>query len=115
MSHREAFKPNQPLAPVGSIQSAIHSVANGLEAKHLPLGALMLMGSLGAMAQTSTPADTKTLKPIVIKESAVAPEGKDGLRATTTGIGKGNQALRDIPQSVTVVTEKLVDDRHLDT
>ena len=115
MSHREAFKPNQPLAPVGSIQSAIHSVANGLEAKHLPLGALMLMGSLGAMAQTSTPADTKTLKPIVIKESAVAPEGKDGLRATTTGIGKGNQALRDIPQSVTVVTEKLVDDRNLDT
>ena len=115
MSHREAFKPNQPLAPVGSIQSAIHSVANGLEAKHLPLGALMLMGSLGAMAQASTPADTKTLKPIVIKESAVAPEGKDGLRATTTGIGKGNQALRDIPQSVTVVTEKLVDDRNLDT
>ena len=73
------------------------------------------MGSLATFAQTSTPAETKTLKPVVIKETAVAPEGKDGVRATTTGIGKGSQALRDIPQSVTVVTEKLVDDRNLDT
>ena len=86
-----------------------------MDAKHLPLGALMLMGSLGAVAQTGTPAEAKTLKPVVIKETAVAPEGKDGVRATTTGIGKGNQALRDIPQSITVVTEKLVDDRNLDT
>lgn len=86
-----------------------------MDAKHLPLGALMLMGSLGAVAQTSPPLETKTLKPIVIKEAAVAPEGKDSLRATTTGIGKGNQALRDIPQSITVVTEKLIDDRNLDT
>jgi catecholate siderophore receptor len=30
-------------------------------------------------------------------------------------IGKGKQELRDIPQSVTVVTEKLIDDRNLDT
>ena len=37
------------------------------------------------------------------------------MRATTTTIGKGKQELRDIPQSVTVVTEKLIDDRHLDT
>jgi catecholate siderophore receptor len=116
MTYRKASKQKKPLAPVSSIQSAINSVANGLEAKHLPLGALMLMGSLGAVAQTSAPVETtKTLKPVVIKETAVAPEGKDGVRATTTGIGKGNQALRDIPQSVTVVTERLIDDRNLDT
>jgi outer membrane receptor for ferric coprogen and ferric-rhodotorulic acid len=47
--------------------------------------------------------------------SAEAPQGKDSVRATTTTIGKGNQELRDIPQSVTVVTEKLIDDRNLDT
>ena len=57
-----------------------------MDAKHLPLGALLLMGSLGAVAQTSTPAETKTLKTVVIKETAVAPEGKDGVRATTTTI-----------------------------
>jgi catecholate siderophore receptor len=37
------------------------------------------------------------------------------LRATQTSIGKGTQQLRDIPQSITVVTEKLIDDRNLDT
>ena len=52
---------------------------------------------------------------MVVKEKALAPEGKDALRATQTGIGKGQQQLRDIPQSITVVTEKLIDDRNLDT
>ncbi len=84
----------------------------------LPLGAMLLAGSLSAMAQT-TPAVTtepdKTLKPVIVKEKAEVPEGKDSVRATGTSIGKGNQALRNIPQSITVVTEKLIDDRNLDT
>ena len=79
----------------------------------LPLGALMLAGSLNALAQT-TPLET-TLKTVTVREQAEAPEGKDALRATETTIGKGRQNLRDIPQSVTVVTEKLIDDRNLDT
>lgn len=74
---------------------------------------MLLAGSLNAMAQT--PNDGKTLKPVVVTEQAEAPEGKDAVRATTTTIGKGNQQLRDIPQSVTVVTERLIDDRNLDT
>ncbi|MDP1688180.1 TonB-dependent siderophore receptor, partial [Hydrogenophaga sp.] len=78
----------------------------------LPLGAMLLAGSLSAMAQT-TPSDT--LPTVTVREQAEAPEGKDALRATETGIGKGRQQLRDIPQSVTVVTEKLIDDRNLDT
>ena len=78
----------------------------------LPLGAMLLAGSLSAMAQT-TPSDT--LPTVTVRERAEAPEGKDALRATETGIGKGRQQLRDIPQSVTVVTEKLIDDRNLDT
>jgi catecholate siderophore receptor len=73
------------------------------------------MGSLSAMAQTAAPTAEKTLKPVVIKERAETAEGKDALRATTTTTGKGNQALRDIPQSITVITERLVDDRNLDT
>lgn len=40
---------------------------------------------------------------------------KETLQATRSSIGKGDQALRDIPQSVTVVTERLIDDRNLDT
>jgi catecholate siderophore receptor len=81
----------------------------------LPLGAMLLAGSMSALAQTSAQADVKSLKPITILETAEAPEGKDALRATTTTIGKTKQELRDIPQSITVVTEKLIDDRNLDT
>jgi catecholate siderophore receptor len=41
--------------------------------------------------------------------------GKETLRATSTTIGKGDTPLRDVPQSVTVITEKLIDDRNIDT
>lgn len=81
----------------------------------LPLGALMLATSMGALAQTAQDTSEPVLPKVVVRAQAVSPEGKDSLQATETRIGKGNQALRDIPQSVTVVTEKLIDDRNLDT
>jgi len=81
----------------------------------LPLGAMLLMGSFGVHAQTTNTTDVKSLTPVTIVEKAEESQGKDSLRATTTTIGKGKQELRDIPQSITVVTEKLVDDRNLDT
>lgn len=81
----------------------------------LPIGAMLLAGSMNAMAQTVPASADVTLPTVVVREQAEAPEGKDSVRATETTIGKGKQKLRDIPQSVTVVTEKLIDDRHLDT
>ena len=87
--------------------------------KLLPLAVMMLAGSLSttpdALAQTQP--DEKTLKTVTVKDKAEVDmaEGKNSVRATETRIGKGQQALRDIPQSVTVVTEKLMDDRNLDT
>lgn len=89
----------------------------------LPLGALMLAASFSSWAQTGTapaaaPAakvsPTDTLTPVTVREKA-DDNGKDSLRVNRSTIGKGNQELRDIPQSVTVVTEKLIDDRNLDT
>jgi catecholate siderophore receptor len=80
----------------------------------LPLGALMLAASAGSWAQPATSPPGITLAPVTVQGTA-EPQGKDSLRTTTTTIGKGNQALRDIPQSITVVTEKLIDDRNLDT
>ncbi|MCW8166579.1 TonB-dependent siderophore receptor [Verminephrobacter aporrectodeae subsp. tuberculatae] len=79
----------------------------------LPLGALMLAASVGTLAQTTAP--EKSLAPVEVRESADAPEGKDSVRATQTRIGKGTQLLRDVPQSLTVVTERLIDERNLDT
>jgi catecholate siderophore receptor len=81
----------------------------------LPLGAMLLAGSVGAMAQATGAEGAKTLSTVTVKEAAEAPEGKDSIRATETTIGKGKQLLRNIPQSVTVVTEKLMDDRNLET
>ena len=85
----------------------------------LPLGALAASFGLAfgsAQAQTAAPEDNKetTLAPIKVKAQAEAT-GRDSVRATETRIGKGQQELRDIPQSITVVTERLIDDRNLDT
>jgi catecholate siderophore receptor len=99
----------------------------------LPLGALAAGFGLAlppVMAQTSAPAapaapaaasapasaasGVTTLPQIKVKATAEA-SGKQSYQATTTRIGKGNQELRDVPQSVTVVTERLIDDRNLDT
>jgi catecholate siderophore receptor len=79
-----------------------------------PLGALMLAASVGSWAQTA-PAE-QTLKPVTVTEKAEATvQGKDALQTKKTTIGKGTQDIRDIPQSITVITEKLIDDVKLDT
>lgn len=75
---------------------------------------MMLAGSMGAMAQTA-PTDAKTLAPVTVREKAEAPQGKDSIKVERTTIGKGNQELRNIPQSITVLTEKLITDRNFDT
>ena len=89
----------------------------------LPLGALAAGFSIAgaAMAQTEAPAQpqaqpqSEAVLPAVRAKGAVERAGNQSIRTTTTTIGKGQQQLRDIPQSVTVVTEKLIDDRNLDT
>lgn len=101
----------------------------------LPLGALAagvglsLIGS-AALAQSVAPPDVtpssaqvssaddtsvQTLPSVTVKAQADRkPAAKTSYQAVSTSIGKGKQALRDVPQSITVVTEKLIDDRNLD-
>ena len=88
-----------------------------------PIGPLaaMLAAALsgGAWAQAAPEPEPKerkeTVLPAVRATAGAEPTGKDTVRATTSRIGKGEQPLRDIPQSITVVTEKLLDDRNQDT
>ncbi len=81
----------------------------------LPLAALMLAGSLGATQALAQDSAEKTLKTVTVQDTAESPTAsKDGLLVKKTGIAKGNQQLKDIPQTVTVMTEKLMDDRNLD-
>ena len=89
----------------------------------LPLGALAAgfgLFNASALAQTAPPPDPPasapqgtTLQTISVRSKVETD--KNSVRATTSTIGRGNQELRDIPQSVTVVTEKLIQDRHADT
>ncbi|MDI9332619.1 MAG: hypothetical protein QM527_15230 [Alphaproteobacteria bacterium] len=83
----------------------------------MPLAALMLAGCvapLPLMAQSTTESE-KSLSTVLVRESAdTSPASKDRLLSTTTGIAKGQQALRDFPQTVTVLTEKLMVDRNMD-
>lgn len=82
----------------------------------LPLGALLLAGSMNAGAQTVPAASEATLSTVTVKEQGDPLEArtKNSLRTTASRMAKGEQALRDIPQSVTVMTERLMDDRNLD-
>ncbi|OYU28623.1 MAG: TonB-dependent siderophore receptor [Burkholderiales bacterium PBB2] len=85
----------------------------------LPLGALaagfgLASASLAQTAPPAEPAKAENALPIVRTKASAEPTGKDAYQATDTRIGKGKQELRDIPQSITVVTEKLMDDRKLD-
>ncbi len=68
-----------------------------------------------ANPNAGTSSGGKTLQQVNVVDKREEALGKDTVRATSTSIGKGKQALRDIPQSVTVVTEKLITDRNLDT
>ncbi len=86
-------------------------------AKMLPLAAMMLAGSIGAaapaLAQDAT--TEKTLKTVTVKDTAESPTAaKESLLVKKTGIAKGNQEIKDIPQTVTVLTEKLMSDQNMD-
>ncbi len=88
----------------------------------LPLGALAAgFGLVGfgpaALAQTepAAPPSAEARMPEVKVQGEAERTGKDAYQATKTTVGKGQQELRDIPQSVTVVTEKLMDDKNHDT
>ncbi|MES2088704.1 MAG: TonB-dependent siderophore receptor [Pseudomonadota bacterium] len=88
------------------------------------LGALAAGFGLSLMsptwAQTADDAQVKAMEsnlPEVIVNATVnrTPASKQNYQAVTTTAGKGKQALRDIPQSITVVTEKLMEDKNQDT
>jgi catecholate siderophore receptor len=119
------YRPIPPLHP----QPPARTAATDAPARQrlLPLGALAAgfgLLNVTAMAQTapqpaaaaaSAPAakPETTMQAITVK--AAVETDANSVRATTSTIGKGNQDLRDIPQSVTVLTEKLMEDRRVET
>jgi catecholate siderophore receptor len=129
MSKTPQFKKNRAPVQVSIAQAATKNVANSAAQRTIlyPLGAMMLAGSMAAWAQTTepapaaeasaaqaaTPAAEQTLKPVIVKDQR--DREAQGYNPGTTAVGKQVQALRDIPNSVTVVPEQLMHDRNADT
>lgn len=99
---------------LSTVVSAI-TPASSSDRALLPLGALMLAASVSGWAQTVPATSETTLSTVTVKEKAETPEGKDALLTKKTSIGKGTQDIRDIPQSISVITGKLLEDRKIDT
>jgi catecholate siderophore receptor len=85
----------------------------GADKALLPLGALMLAASVSSWAQTA-PSNEATLSTVTVKEKAEV-QSKDSVQTKKTQIGRSTQDIRDVPQSLTVVTERLMDEAKLDT
>jgi catecholate siderophore receptor len=91
------------------------AVKSGAPSAIVPLGALAAgFGLLVAASAVNAQATGSSLPQVNVKANA-EEKTKDNLQTNTSNIGKGKQELRDIPQSVTVMTEKLIDDVKLDT
>ncbi len=80
----------------------------------LPIAALMLAGSLGVATPAQAQSEEKTLKTVTVTDTQDPNLSKESLLVKQTTIAKGHQQLKDIPQTVTVMTEKFMTDRNYD-
>ena len=107
--------------PKHSRKPSPRPVATSRPGAMLPLGALaagfgLMVASCAVTAQTvPTPPATNASLPEVKVRATAEERAKETLQTNKSTIGKGQQDIRDIPQSLTVMTEKLIDDVKLDT
>ncbi len=102
--------------PQGFAVRQAHTTDIATKANHtlLPIAALMLAGSLGVTTSAQAQSEDKTLKTVTVTDTQDPNLSKESLLVKQTGIAKGKQQLKDIPQTVTVMTEKLMADRNYD-
>jgi catecholate siderophore receptor len=73
----------------------------------MPLGAALLMGTLAAASSHAQQVAPQTMPGVV-----VTGEGpRDGLLARTTRVGRTVQDPHDVPQAVTTITQKLMEEQ----
>ncbi|RZS58443.1 TonB-dependent receptor [Sphaerotilus mobilis] len=76
---------------------------------------LGLLAAPAWAADDGTTGEAVTLPRVTVTAPDLPEQGRDGLQVKRTRIGKSEQDLRDVPQSISIVTERLIDDRNLDT
>ena len=101
------------LLPLGALAAGFGLFQVDVFAQTAPAAPAAPASAASAASGAAAGKSEATMQPISVK--AKAETDATSVRATTSTIGKGNQDLRDIPQSVTVVTEKLIEDRRIDT
>ena len=68
------------------------------------------------LLRTRPPSSTTTLAPVTVTGAAEAgTQGNPSYASSAVTIGKGTQRLRDIPQSLSVVTRQRIEDQNLTT
>lgn len=98
---RPASESSTPLLPLGAMAAGFGLMMGGAHAQPVPAAAAS--------------APVLSLPQIHIKGDADRESAKDNLKTRKTNIGRGTQEIRDVPQSLTVVTEKLINDVKLDS
>ena len=76
----------------------------------VPLGALLLAASVGSWAESDA---TTTLAPVIVKGKR--DRDSQTYQSGVTSVGKTPSAAKDIPQSLTVVNDKLMQDQGKDS
>ena len=112
-------EPTRPrLIPMGALAAGfglLHATAWAQTPAPAAVSPAAAASSPAAAAATRAPAARPETTLGAISVKAKAETDATSVRATSSTIGKGNQELRDIPQSVTVLTQKLLEDRRVDT
>lgn len=102
-----------PAAPVPPRLLPLGALAAGFGLMHAAAMAQTAPSPAAAASAASGAKPETTMQPISVK--AKAETDANSVRANTSSIGKGNQDVRDIPQSLTIITEKVLEDRRVDT
>lgn len=110
-NHRSKSTTHQAAGPAAR-QTPAAGGPVGATSVLLPLGAMLLASSMAAMAQ-SAPEAEKSLKNVTVE--ATRDRSSQTYQSGVTSVGKAPLAAKDVPQSLTVVNEKLIHDQGSDS
>lgn len=121
-SSRQTFNRRAEARNVSPSAAASPNTPTAVNKVLLPLGALMLAASVSGWAQNSVP-ETGAISTTAMEGKSLAPVTVTGTRdraaqtyqSGITSVGKVPVAAKDIPQSLTVVNEKLIHDQGKDS
>ena len=111
----------QPALVAGKSAPAVNGRMTARDALHILLAGSGLAADIDGTVVTVRPLrreDTavQTLAPVsVVAQASPTTEGTGAYTTRAVTIGKGEQALKDIPQSISVVTRQLLDEQALTT